>query len=160
MVVSDPAVNSKSALIPTCSRIRAGELLAATRLWDVEFTDRRRAGPAEPTPTTIELAQLRAETVIVARTFVDQAERMSRWAWVAQSIQETAKVLGRPIPDDPILAATYAAEDWLARINQYLSTEGPGPEDPDLQDVRERVDRLRSEGYSQHSMNPFSSTYP
>jgi hypothetical protein len=160
MVASDPTASSKSALIPTCSRIRAGELLPATRLWDVEFNDRRRAGPGEPAPTEKELAQLRAETLIVARTFVDQAERMSRWAWVSQTIQGTATVLGWRIPDDPIVTATDGAHLWLIRIKQYLATEGLGPEDPDLQDVRERVDRLRSAGYSQHSTNPFSSTNP
>lgn len=160
MVASDPNVGSKSALIPTCARIRAGSLSDAAWLWDVEFTDRRRADPGEPAPTSSELAQLRAETLIVARTFVDQAERMSRWAWVAQTIQGTAKVLGWRIPDDPIVAATDYAEDWLVQTKQYLSNEGLGPEDPDLQDVRKRVDRLRSEGYSQHSTNPSSSRYP
>jgi hypothetical protein len=46
------------------------------------------------------------------------------------------------MPDDPIVLATDYAEDWLVRIKQHLPIEGPGLEDPDLQDVRERVDRL------------------
>jgi hypothetical protein len=143
MDASDPSVGSKSALIPTCARIRAGELLPATRLWDVEFSDRRRAAPGEAAPTSLELAQLRAETLIVARTFVDQAERMSRWSWVAQTIQGTATELGWRIPDDPIVLATYAAEDWLRVVENEFQEEGLDLGDPDLQDVPERVERLR-----------------
>jgi hypothetical protein len=134
---SDVAVSAESMLVVTCSWIRAGEFLDATRLWDVEFHRRKDPKIGAPARTDEDLALLRAETLIVARTFVDQAERFHRWAWVTQSVQRTAKVLRRPIPADPIMAAIAGAEDWV------LQVEGLGPEDPDLQSIRDRIDRLR-----------------
>lgn len=130
-------VDAESVLIVTCSRIRAGKLLEATRLWEAEFFSRQNPPVGAPEPTDDDLALLRAETLIVARTFVDQAERFQRWTWVTRSVQWAAKVLRRPNPLDPATVAASVADQCLVHL------EGPGPENPDLQGIRDRIDQLR-----------------
>jgi serine/threonine protein kinase len=113
---SAATVSTESVLIVTCSCIRAGKLLEATRLWDAEFIRRRDPPVGVPEPTIEDLALLRAETLTVARTFGDQAERFQRWTWVTRSVQWTAKVLRRPIPDDPAVVSSDYAENWMLQI--------------------------------------------
>jgi hypothetical protein len=115
---SDVAVSTDPVLIATCSRIRAGKLQEATRRWDAEFASRGYAGESTHAPTEEELALLRAETLIVARTFMDQAERYQRWVWVSRSIGWVAVVLRRPIPDDPAATARRQANRWVTRVER------------------------------------------
>jgi serine/threonine protein kinase len=134
---SDSTMSDDSVLIVTCSRIRAGKLHEATRLWDTEFLDRGFPDMGATTPTDEELVLLRAETLIVARTFVDQAERFHRWAWIMPSIERVAVMFGQPIPDDPATVARQYANRWVKEV------EGLEPDDPGLQPIRERIDQLR-----------------
>jgi Protein kinase domain len=134
---SSTIVRAESVLIVTCSWIRAGRLSDAAWLWDTEFLHRRVPPVGAPAPTDEDLALLRAETLIVARTFADQAERFQRWAWITRSVQWAAAVLHRPIPDAPSTVAADFSDGWA------VQAEGLGPdEDPDVEGNRDRVERL------------------
>jgi serine/threonine protein kinase len=140
---TDPTVTSDVLLI-TCSRIRAGKLPEAARLWDAEVLNRRHPPPGAAKSTDEDLALLRAETLIVARTFDDQAERFRRWAWVTRSVRWTANVMRWPTPDDPAVVAADSADACLALLeglgpeDPEVQLEGSGPEGPGPQSIRER----------------------
>lgn len=111
---TDPDV-SNHVLEITCSRIREGKLFDAARLWDLEMTSRRYP-PGGSEPTDEDLALLRAQTLVVARTFDEQAKQYRRWDLVSRTIRWTAKVLGRPVPEDPAVLSADNANECRAHL--------------------------------------------
>jgi hypothetical protein len=62
------SVEIDPVVVDVCEQIRNGELRAATVAWDHEFNRRRTSNKDD----------LAADTMIVARTFFDQAEVITR----------------------------------------------------------------------------------
>jgi serine/threonine protein kinase len=141
---SNPTVTTSDVLIITCSRIRAGDILGAGQLWKTEFITRRYPPPGAAKLTDDELTVLRAQTLIVARTIDEQAERYHRWAWLTSSIGWTAKVLGWPTPEDPAVSSAALANEVRTLLELPVpedpnpKPEGQGREDRDPQSIRER----------------------
>lgn len=120
------------AVAAVCARIREGKIQRAVEAWELEYSARLNEISLEQTSSTSDesgeashkLTQLALDTLIIARTFAEQAELLE--------LQLSGLTLGAPQLSEvraQLRDAAIEANEWASRAASKLGTEHAGVKD-------------------------------